>query len=79
MGSSATPGVYGDTSFTTQDSRMATALIPFTVHSVPSEVADSVEHQPPGLRGRQHPPLLLRGHKKLHFLLLCATGIAVTL
>lgn len=44
-----------------------------------SEVACSVEHQPSGLRGRQHPALLLCGHQRLQLLLLSAIRAAVTL
>lgn len=44
-----------------------------------SEVACSVEHQPPGLCSGWHPALLLLGHQRLQLLLLRTIRAAVTL
>lgn len=73
------------TSFIMQDSRAVSGSQPvrspqpLSHPQSASEVACSVEHQPSGLRGRQHPALLLCGHQRLQLLLLSAIRAAVTL
>lgn len=71
------------TSFASQDSRAVSESQPVrSPQSLPhpaSEVARSVEHQPPGLRGGHHPALLLRGHQRLQLLLLSTIRAAVAL
>lgn len=73
------------TSFAAQDSRAVSGSQPIrspwslSHPQAASEVARSVEHQPPGLCGGHHPALLLCGHQRLQLLLLNTIRAAVTL
>lgn len=58
---------------------LAAALSPFPILRGASEVACSVEHQPPGLCRGWHLALLLCGHQRLQLLLLRTVRAAVTL